>query len=106
MSIKLILLKSGDYVIAEVKQAIDNITGMLYYQLSKPYVIHVVSEPEKIEISSYDLSYNKSINEISIKFLPWIPLTDDDIITVNSHWIIALVNPVKDILDSYLENRK
>jgi len=106
MSIKLLLLKSGEYVISDVKQAIDNITGMLYYQLSKPYIIYTVSEPEKIEISSNNLSYNKSMNEISVKFAPWILFTEDDTITINRDYVVSLVNPVKDIVDSYLENRK
>lgn len=102
MSVKLVLLKSGEDVITEVKTVVDNSTGMWYYQFDRPYVVHVVSEPEQIEISAD----GDTKTGTSVRFVPWMPLTEDDKMLVNHDWIVSIVTPVKDVLDSYLKNRR
>jgi hypothetical protein len=102
MSVKLVLLKSGEDVVTEVKTVVDNASGTWYYQFDRPYVVHVVSEPEEIKISAD----GETRTGTSVRFVPWIPLTDDNKILVNHDWIVSIVTPVKDILDSYLNNRR
>lgn len=101
MSIKLVLLKSGEEIIADVSTAVDKTAGTWYYQLDRPYIVTVLENSNEVQIST-------EVSKIGtpVRFDPWIPLTNDDKILMNHDWVVTIVNPVSDILDSYLKNRR
>ena len=87
MSVKLLLLKSGEQVIADAKElrrkeddvpAIDKVYGYL------------VSKPHKV-IANKPLVLSENINEernVEITLSPWILLTEDKVMTIPKEWVI------------------
>ena len=102
MSVKLLLLKSGEQVIADAKElrrkeddvpAIDKVYGYL------------VSKPHKV-IANKPLVLSENINEernVEITLSPWILLTEDKVMTIPKEWVITIVNPIDSIVKLYQE---
>ena len=102
MSVKLLLLKSGEQVIADAKElrrkeddvpAIDKVYGYL------------VSKPHKV-IANKPLVLSENINEernVEITLSPWILLTEDKVMTIPKEWVITIVNPIDSIVKMYQE---
>ena len=97
MSVKLLLLKSGEQVISDVKELIHKDSDKVYgYVLHKP---HEVVESKAVVLTE-DASDNRNL-EITLS--PWILLTEDKSMTVPQDWIITIVNPIKSIAKMYEE---
>ena len=97
MSVKLLLLKSGEQVISDVKELIRKDSDKVYgYVLHKPH--EVVAS--KAVVLTEDASDNRNME---ITLAPWIILTEDKSMTVPQDWIITIVNPIKSIAKMYEE---
>ena len=101
MSIKLLLLKSGEQVLADTKELlrkddvpmIDKVYG---YLLSKPHKV-TANKP---------LVLTENVNEernVEITLSPWILLTEDKVMTIPKEWVITIVNPIESIVKMYEE---
>ena len=101
MSVKLLLLKSGEQVLADTKELrrkddvpmIDKVYG---YLLSKPHKV-TANKP---------LVLTENINEernVEITLSPWILLTEDKVMTIPKEWVITIVNPIESIVKMYEE---
>ena len=101
MSVKLLLLKSGEQVLADTKElrrkddvpTIDKVYG---YLLTLP---HKVSAIKPVVLTE---NFNDERN-VEITLSPWILLTEDKEMTVPKEWIITIVNPMKSIVKMYQE---
>jgi hypothetical protein len=96
MSIKIALLKSGESVIADIKELIqeEKICGYLF---KKPYIVNLspvygflTEEPRDGEDG-----------EMNISFSPWIPFTMDEEIPVRYDWLVTVVSPAGEIEKLY-----
>jgi hypothetical protein len=96
MTVKLLLLKSSEDVIADVKELIveDRVIG---YQLANPYRVSL----NKSEVLFEETT--SSTRNVSITFFPWIPLSHDKEIPIPSDWVVTMVEPVKQLIESYKE---
>ena len=94
MSIKVALLKSGESVIADIKELVsnDNICGYLF---ENPHIISYL-EPEL-------LTEQTETSKLKISLIPWILITSDTKIPVRSDWVITMVEPIEDIKKIYEE---
>ena len=94
MSIKVALLKSGESVIADIKELVsnDNICGYLF---ENPHIISYL-EPEL-------LTEQIETSKLKISLIPWILITSDTKIPVRSDWVITMVEPIEDIKKIYEE---
>ena len=101
MTVKLLLLKSGEQVLADTKELrrkddvpmIDKVYG---YLLSKPHKV-TANKP---------LVLTENVNEernVEITLSPWILLTEDKVMTVPQDWVITIVNPIESIVKMYEE---
>ena len=92
MSIKVALLKSGEYVIADIKELIsdDNVCGYLF---ENPHIISYL-EPEL-------LTEQTETSKLKISLIPWILITSDTKIPVRSDWVITMVEPIEDVKKIY-----
>ena len=101
MSVKLLLLKSGEQILADAKELrrkddvpmIDKVYG---YLLSKPHKV-AANKP---------LVLTENVNEqrnIEITLAPWILLTEDKMMTIPKEWVITIVNPIESIVKMYEE---
>ena len=94
MSIKVALLKSGESVIADIKELVsnDNICGYLF---ENPHIISYL-EPEL-------LTEQTETSKLKISLIPWILITSDTKIPVRSDWVITMVEPIEDVKKIYEE---
>jgi hypothetical protein len=95
MSVKIALLKSGESVIADIKELIsdEKVCGYLF------------TNPHKIEVSNsvFLTEQPTESDSVSITFSSWILFTSDDEIPVRPDWIVTIVEPVKTIKEMYEE---
>ena len=94
MSIKVALLKSGESVIADIKELIsdDNVCGYLF---GNPNIITYL-EPEL-------LTEQTETSKLKISLIPWILITSDTKIPVRSDWVITIVEPIEEVKKIYEE---
>lgn len=97
MSVKIALLKSGESVIADIRELIseDKICGYLF------------TNPHKMQVSNSIFLAEEPIEPkdgtVSVTFSSWILFTSDNEIPVRPDWIVTIVEPVKDIKQMYEE---
>ena len=96
MSIKLTLLKSGEEVIADIKEIRQEETNVLVSYLFKdPYCIKIKTTQILVEDESrpkHELAYYK-----------WMSLSKDDDIIVNKDWVVCITDPLDSVKKNYEE---
>ena len=103
MTVKLLLLKSGEDVIADVSEMVigeDDERRVIGYRLDKPCVVKMRNP----NLQSEDGTKKKAGFEVSL--FPWIPLTKDENIPIPADWLITLVEPVEKLAQMYNEDVK
>ena len=101
MTVKLILLKSGEDVIADVSEMVlgeEEEKRVIGYHLNKPCVIGMKNP----NLQGEDGSNKKAGFEVSL--FPWIPLTKDTTISIPADWLITVVEPVEKLKEMYQED--
>ena len=96
MSIQLALLKSGEEVIADIKEIRQEETNVLVSYLFKdPYCIKIKTTQVLVEDESrpkHELAYYK-----------WMSLSKDDDIIVNKDWVVCITDPLDSVKKNYEE---
>ena len=94
MSVKLALLKSGETIIADIKELIseEKICGYLF---KDPHVLTLTE--------SIYLTEQAEDDSVGVTFTPWIMFTNDKEIPVRPDWMVTIVEPVKEIRKLYEE---
>lgn len=97
MTVKLALLKSGEDVIADIKEAISEETNKIVsYIFSNPYVVKLTQPQILMEDSE-----NPETRAYNISVYPWVPLSDDTDIAINPDWVVTIVEPEAKLKKSY-----
>ena len=93
--IKLALLKSGEEVISEMKEmyAKDQVVGYILHHPCRA----ILTTPE-IQVDE-DQQHEKQ--PVSIKLLPWMPLSKDENIPIVADWVISIVEPQDKLKEMY-----
>ena len=102
MSIKLLLLKSGEDIIADVTEMAvgeDENKRVVGYFLNKPCSINML-DPRTL--GEEEGSTHKAGLQVSL--FPWMPLSNEDTIPITSDWVITIVEPIIKLKDMYLED--
>ena len=101
MTVKLLLLKSGEDVIADVSEMImgeGEERRVVGYQLNRPCVIKMMNPNPQGE----DGNMKKAGFEVSL--FPWLPLSKDETIPIPADWLITMVEPVTKLTEMYTED--
>ena len=105
MTIKLLLLKSGEDIIADVKEmavgeegSIDTPKRVVGYYLNKPCVVKMRNPQPQAS----DGNTQKAGFEVSL--FPWMPLSADTRIPVTADWLITMVEPTAKLKEMYIED--
>ena len=101
MTIKLMLLKSGEDIIADVAEMAmgeEENKRVVGYFLKQPCVVKM-RNPNLLQ---EDGNSKKSGFEVSL--FPWMPLSKEDRIPVNADWVITMVEPVYKLKEMYLKD--
>ena len=101
MTIKLMILKSGEELISDInemavgEQEEEKVIG---YFLRRPCLVKMknpgILDKEKRKV--------KAGFEVSL--IPWIALSEDEVIPIPSDWLVTMVNPVKQLEKMYTED--
>ena len=103
MSIKLLLLKSGEDIIADVSEmgfGEDDERRVIGYQLNRPCVIKMRNPnviPDEQEGNTQKAGYQVSL-------FPWIPLSAQEDIPIPADWMITMVEPSAKLKEMYIED--
>ena len=101
MTIKLMLLKSGEDIIADVSEMTvgeEDDKRVVGYFLNKPCVVKM-RQPELLTEQS-EGPRKKAGYEVSL--FPWMPLAVEETIPVVADWIITMVDPVIKLKQMYI----
>ena len=94
MSTQLALLKSGEEVIADIKEIRQESTDELVsYLFKKPYCVKIKTSQILVEQESrpkHELAYYK-----------WMSLSKDDDIIVNKDWVVSITEPLDSVKKNY-----
>ena len=96
MSIQLALLKSGEEVIADIKEYRDSDDILVSYLFKDPYTI-------KIKTSQLLVEDDGSKPKHEAVYYKWMALSKDSDIIVNKDWIVCITDPIDQIKNSYEE---
>jgi len=96
MSIKLVLLKSGEQVIADAKELVseDAVRGYL------------LNKPQKVSATKTLLLTEEVGNDdpnVQITLSPYILLTADEDILIPTDWVVTVVDPLQTLIELYQE---
>jgi len=97
MTIKLILLKSGEDIIGDVTEMVvgeEEEKRVIGYFFDKPCIIKLREGEENPD--------KKSAYKISM--FPWMPLSEDSNIPVPADWVVTMVEPKEQLRKMYLED--
>ena len=93
MTVKLILLKSGEDIIADVEpmMVLEKVVG---YFLDCPHRVKLISEAPKSGNTKY---------RSRIQCLPWMPLSKNRTFSVPSDWVVTITDPVDNLRELFVE---
>tara|TARA_B100000085_G_scaffold191682_1_gene175618 strand:- start:1608 stop:1988 length:381 start_codon:yes stop_codon:yes gene_type:complete len=95
MAVKLAVLKSGEDVVADIKELVDDDGNTVSLVFQNPVVVKLVSPQTLLE--------GENENEYRVAFIPWIPLSAEDTVAVQRDWVVTIVEPVELVKSSYEE---
>ena len=108
MTVKLVMLKSGEDVIADVKEIKSN-EEVIGYFFHDPLIVKMYSPEEPVVLSEENgiESEHGTTKEISSKvgitFYPWVPLAAEKKIPCSADWVITIVEPMQNLKKLYQE---
>ncbi len=102
MTIKILVLKSGEDVIADVKEMLTSDKQVMGYLLNLPCVVKLISTAPLTADESNPKSETKS--EMSIRMHPWAPLAMEKVIPITTDWVVTMITPVEKVLKMYTED--
>jgi hypothetical protein len=103
MTVKLLLLKSGEDIISDIQEMVteDPDNGqkrVIGYFLKKPCVV-------KLRDASIISDENTKVeSKYNVTMYPWIPLSSDKVIPLTAEWVITIVNPAEQVKKMYEED--
>ena len=107
MTVKLVLLKSGEDIIADVSEMIvgdendkENPPRVIGYYLNRPCVIRMTDSRNLPELQKG----NEQKQGYSVSLFPWMPLSKEDKIPIPADWMITMVEPVSKLSQMYDED--
>lgn len=93
MSVKLALLKSGEVLISDIKELVDDekVVGYLFVK------------PKKVDMSTPMFLSEENSNESSVEvsLSSWFLITDDEEFAIPKDWIVTVMNPVERVIEMY-----
>ena len=96
MSVKLLLLKSGEEIITEVQEIEDPETKQaLGFRLHKPFRLEIVSNEEQGIVFNREKGYQLS-------WFPWAPLSKDKDFFLPADHVITAYDPLDSITEQYI----
>ena len=109
MTVKLVMLKSGEDIIADVKEIKSDEQDVIGYYFHDPLIVKMYSPEKPVVLSEEngvesDHGTTKEISsKVGITFYPWVPLSAENKIPCSADWVITMVEPIKNLKKLYQE---
>ena len=95
MTVKLAILKSGEDIVADIKEMIvgeGDDARVVGYHLNSPCGVNLISKALKVDDEK---------DTYQIKLFPWCPLTKSEKIPITADWVVTIVDPIDKITAMY-----
>ena len=108
MTVKLVMLKSGEDIIADVKE-IKSGEEVIGYFFHDPFIVKMYSPDEPVVLNEEtgiegDHGTTKEFSsKVGITFYPWVPLSSDSKIPCSADWVITITEPLTNLKKLYQE---
>ena len=99
MTVKLVVLKSGENLISDIKEGYDE-EKLITYIFENPCTIKVNG---KYRISTDE---GDSRDQMSISLHPWPSFSADKTVPIPVDWIVTAVEPIPAVIKMYTQNVK
>jgi hypothetical protein len=108
MMVKIVSLKSGEYVVTELQEAVDDNNRRQAFVFTNPFVVKI--EPldgSELEFDIDDATARQNLKgQYKILLSRWNPFTPDTPIAVNPDWVVSISDPMMSIVESYVKMTK
>ena len=94
MTVKILLLKSGEDVIADLKEMVSPDEKVIGDFLTKPCVVKLIPKDSRDE----------SKKETAIRMYPWMPLAKEKDIPLPTDWVVTIVTPIEKVEQMFKED--
>ena len=101
MTIKLMILKSGEELISDINEMAvgeEDDQKVIGYFLRRPCLVKM-KNPGVI-----DQEKNKTKAGFEVSLIPWIALSEEEVIPIPADWLVTMVTPVKQLEKMYIED--
>jgi|TARA_Y100000356_G_scaffold90503_1_gene76003 hypothetical protein len=101
MTIKLLILKSGEEMISDINEMAvgeEDDQKVVGYFLRRPCLVKM-KNPGVI-----DQEKNKTKAGFEVSLIPWIALSEEEVIPIPADWLVTMVTPVKQLEKMYIED--
>ena len=98
MTIKLVLLKSGEELIADVKEMVVDETNpqVVGYFLNTPCLVSLKTDEVITE--------NTVPQAFKVGMYPWLALSKDKTLPVPADWVVTMAEPIDNVTRMYVED--
>lgn len=95
MTVKVILLKSGEDVISDAQELLDKEQqGIVAYYLKNPYIMQLTSTELKGE-------GEETKTKFSVQYTHWAPLSKQREFLIPADWVVTIYDPHDSIVNDY-----
>ena len=95
MTVKLAILKSGEDIVADIKE-------MIVGEGDDARVVgYVLTKPCGVTLNSKALKIDDEKDTYQLKLFPWCPLTKNEKIPITADWVVTIVDPIDKIKQMY-----
>ena len=98
MTIKLLLLKSGEDIIADVSEM------AVGEKDSQRVVGYFVEKPVIVKLKDSHLVEEDKKTALQVSLYPWMPLTKTEKIPLSLEWVVTKVDPIDKLKQMYVED--
>ena len=95
MTVKLAILKSGEDIVADIKE-------MIVGEGDDARVVgYVLTKPCGVTLNSKALKIDDEKDTYQLKLFPWCPLTKNEKIPITADWVVTIVDPMDKVKKMY-----
>ena len=97
MTVKLAILKSGEDIVADIKEMLvgeEDDAKVVGYFLTKPCTVTLNTKALKVDDDVDRDTYQ-------LKLVPWCPLTKQEKIPITADWVVTIVDPIDKVKKMY-----
>jgi len=103
MTVQVARLKSGEDVIADIKEIRNKDGDPVAYLFGQPRMLTLARESE-IQFLTEEAVASGETDGMRVVFSPYMPLSKDTESLVPFDWVVTIANPLDEIVTMYEEN--